>query len=363
LSDDDDERLRKELATEVEGTRTLNEFIAHQDYVGHITKPGIPGQIEKVYRDINSMVDTLGLNSRSLKAFVKGQSEPERTKELSIENLDADDEWCLIEIEDLGVLESSLEKDLEENTMRDFDAKITGCRELQVDLTKIRGRCAELKRSIDLKTDPELVKAAKMAPLSTEQTAVMNDLRRDFTNFQKQLVDTEAGIAMLRAKLASHGGGSSKNGVPQKVPTVEAVERTIRKMTSMAEKKSGDLDVLEIQMRKLNVIGSNVSSREGSPFVTPPTSARKGRRLIRTPGSVDGHGAFFTPKSSRSALGGSIMSSRNGANGTPRKPMDQVADDDVRLYSERARRLLANNKLLREALLQREFRVRELDDV
>ena len=32
----------------------------------------LPGQIERVYRDINSMIDTLGLNGRSLKAFIKG---------------------------------------------------------------------------------------------------------------------------------------------------------------------------------------------------------------------------------------------------------------------------------------------------
>ena len=98
LSDREDEKVREELDTEVEATTTLAPFLAHQDYVGNINKPGIPGQIEKVYRDINSMVDTLGLNARSLQAFIKGHEEMYKDGGRSGEDLEDADDWVLIEI-------------------------------------------------------------------------------------------------------------------------------------------------------------------------------------------------------------------------------------------------------------------------
>ena len=60
LSDEEDVRVRELLASEVEPSMDLEPFIAHQDYVGRVNKLGIAGQIEKVFRDINSMIDTDG---------------------------------------------------------------------------------------------------------------------------------------------------------------------------------------------------------------------------------------------------------------------------------------------------------------
>jgi nucleoporin NUP159 len=59
------------------------------------------------------------------------------------------------------------------------------------------------------------------------------------------------------------------------VPTVEAVEATIRKMTAMAERRSGDVDVLEVQMRKLGLAGGGRGG--GSSSGSPSTPTGKGR--------------------------------------------------------------------------------------
>ncbi|MCJ1474151.1 hypothetical protein MMC13_002809 [Lambiella insularis] len=364
LSDREDEKVREELATEVEPTTSLEPFIAHQDYTGNIDKPGIPGQIEKVYRDINSMIDTLGLNARSLEAFTKGHSEMNKDGGRDREDLESDADWVLVEIADLAAVENSIGSDLQQGRLRNVQDKIESCRELQKDLAKIRTRNAEIKRQVYARSDPDKIEALRAAPLSPEQSALRHDLRKDFTNFQKLLTEAEEGISMLRAKLTSVEGGN-KGGSGQKVPTVEAVERTIMKMTGMVEKKSGDIDVLELQMRKLNVIG-NIASREGSPFVTPPTSARKGQALMQTSSSsssINGNGAFFTPRSGKSTLRDSMASSAGGMNRTARRKMSQVTDGEVKRYGEKVKKRREVGGLLKEALIKRGVRVRGLDDI
>ncbi|MCJ1399270.1 hypothetical protein MMC11_002472 [Xylographa trunciseda] len=361
LSDREDEKVREELATEVEPTRTLDSFIAHQDYVGNINKPGIPGQIERVYRDINSMIDTLGLNTRSLDGFTKGHSELNKDGGRTREDLESDADWVLIEIADLAAVENSIESDLEQGRLRGIPEKLNNCREMQQEISRMNKTNAEMKRTIKARSDPNKVAALRFAPLSAEQSLMQHDLRKDFTNFQKLLAEVEEGVSLLRAKLASVESGKSK-GATRKVPTVEAVERTILKMTGMIEKKSGDIDVLELQMRKLNVAG-NVSSREGTPFVTPPTSARKSA-MVRTPASmtsVNGNAAFFTP-SSRGIFRNSVASNTSGMNGTPRKRMDQITDEDVKMYGEKAKRRKEVNNSLKDALKKRGIRVRGMDD-
>ncbi|MCJ1394297.1 hypothetical protein MMC18_007175 [Xylographa bjoerkii] len=362
LSDREDEKVREELATEVEPTRTLDPFIAHQDYVGNINKPGIPGQIERVYRDINSMIDTLGLNARSLDGFTKGHSEMNKDGGRTREDLDFDNDWVLIEIADLNAVENSMESDLEQGRLRGISEKLHSCREMQRELSKMKKRSIEMKRMVKARSDPSKIEALRSAPLSAEQSVMQHDLRKDFTNFQKLLAEVEEGVSLLRVKLATVESGKSK-GSMRKVPTVEAVERTILKMTGMIEKKSGDIDVLELQMRKLNVAG-HVSSREGSPFVTPPTSAKKSA-LIRTPASMsslNGKAEFFTPRSSRGTFRDSMASNTNGFDGTPRKGMGQLTGGDIKTYSDKAKRRREVNHSLKAALNRRGIRVRGIDD-
>ncbi|KAI4150412.1 MAG: hypothetical protein LQ340_004091, partial [Diploschistes diacapsis] len=247
LSDQEDEFIRERLAAPLEPKLELEAFVAHTDYVGESAKPGIPGQIERLYRDINSMIDTLGYNSRTLQEFTQGQYVHVNENGRDKEDLSTPRKWTLVEIEDLSTLETSLLHELESGRLRSVDDKIADIQALQRDLAKLRARQNDLKRTVDSRTDPDNLDAQRAMPLSAEQSIQRHDLRRAFASFQASLCRTEEAISVLRAKLASTSASApSKRRSPQKqkhkVPTVEAVENTIRKMTAMAERKSGDVD-------------------------------------------------------------------------------------------------------------------------
>ncbi|KAJ5303109.1 hypothetical protein N7476_009908 [Penicillium atrosanguineum] len=324
LSDDDeDERLRADLARPVEPVSTLDPFLPHQDYMGETAKPGIAGMIERLYRDINSMVDTLGINARSLESFLLYQQ--------SAETSDADD-WvdtlkgdqpadildekvCLEDIDKLDYIIICLNQSLDEQRVQGVEEKLEQCRDmLTKDIVTLRGQCASIRKTLDAHTDTGSILTA---PLSAEQAALQHDLRTAFTQIQARMADLEQGVSLLRAKIADiprpDGSGSGR-----KRPTVEAVSSTIATMMSMAEGKSSDIDVLEAQMRKLGIdlnSSSASASREGSPFATP----RKNNGLIpATPGSrgsIDGS-AYHTPESAsrgvnfRASVNGSAKHSR-----------------------------------------------------
>ena len=376
LSDDEDEKVRRELETEVERTLTLEPFLAHQDYVGNINKPGIPGQVEKVYRDINSMIDTLGLNARSLEAFLKAHSELYKIGDRSREDLESDADWVLCEIEDLVVIQTYLEEQLKAGRLPDVQEKMDICHELQKDLAKLRSKRNDIKRAVDAKSDPDRITALRSASLNAEQASLQHDLRREFTSFHKLLSVAEQGIVVLKAKLTSLDAvnGNSNGSGASKVPTVEAVTNTILKMTNMVEKKSGDIDVLETQIRKLRDLSlsgnsrAGSSSREASPFLTPPTSTRKTRQplLPRTPasvGSANGSSTFYTPRSGQSLFGFGESVGSNGITPTRPKRMDQVRPVEIQRYGVKTKRRKEINVLLKEALVKGGVRIRPLDEV
>ncbi|KAI9736879.1 MAG: hypothetical protein M1818_005930 [Claussenomyces sp. TS43310] len=360
LVDEEDVSVQRYLDSDVVGTLHLDEFIAHQDYVGHSDKNSIPAQVEAVYRDINSMIDTLGINARALKSFMKGHTEqykdPPRTKE----DLEGDDEWCLVEIENLrSIIEKELTKELAEGCVKDVAGKLEICNDLERDLAKLRAKHDDLKMIMATQTHPEQIAAIRSQPLTTEQAAQQHDLRRDYTNVQKLLAEAEESLTLLRVKLAAQTGGISKAGSG---PTVEAVTRTIMKMTNMAEKRSGDIDVLENQMRKLRMssVTSN-GSREASPFATPLRSS------ARSPGKGSSHALFYTPESVRdspSRFRNSMRSSVNshGGDSPARKKMSGFTDDDKRrLKSDAARRKDVMDRL-KAALAKSGTRMRLMDD-
>lgn len=394
LSDREDEKVREELDTEVEATTTLAPFLAHQDYVGNINKPGIPGQIERVYRDINSMVDTLGLNARSLAAFIKGHEEMYkddggRTRS----DLEEASDWVLIEIEDVGNLEGQLHTQLAESRVPDVQSLLDGCRDLQHHLVRLRHKQHDLQRTLVARTQPDAVDARRAAPLAAEQAALQHDLRRDFSHLLKRLADAEEAVSLLKAKLASSQSHHGKQAGRQKcaVPTVEAVLKTVLTMTAMAEKKSGDVDVLETQMRRLALTSataagsvngiahgaSGVRSRDASPFATPPPPAssfsKSSRSMPRTPASGGSGSIFFTPGTGGGSFrSSSLLGSRGdgGVRSTPRKKMDAVTEEDVRVYREKMTRRKEVCGKLREVLSGgeggrggRKGRVRGLDDL
>ena len=237
------------LESDIEPTKTLDDFTAHQDYIGNDTKPGIGGQIETVFRDVNSMIDTLGLNARSLQAFVRGHEE--KYKEAGRERSDLEDgeEWCLVEVQDLGTVQKGLEEDLENGRGSGVADKLAELSDLHSDAARLRSKTAEAKKQIAARTDTEKRATQRNAPLDADTEIQQTQLRQVVTKAQKLMQEAEEALSMLRAELASTP--ASRGTKQHTTPTVEAVTNTIMKMTAMIEQKSGDVDVLEAQVRRL----------------------------------------------------------------------------------------------------------------
>ncbi|KAJ6160957.1 hypothetical protein N7470_004353 [Penicillium chermesinum] len=325
LSDDDeDERLRADLARPIEPVSTLDPFLPHQSYTGDTTKPGIPGMVERMYRDINAMIDTLGINARSLESFLLHEQPPQPSDPGNwIKILESeqptdllDEKFTLQDISNLDEIFAALTVALEKGRVQGVEEKLEQGRELLTkDIVALRGQCASIRKTLDTYTDSA---AILVAPLPSEHAALQQELRTEFTRIQGRLAEAEEGVSLLRAKIADiprTDGDASRHSM--KRPTVEAVASTISTMMSMAERKSSDIDVLEAQMRKLGVDTTSPApaSREGSPFTTP---RKNGVRFPTTPGSrssIDGS-AYHTPDSASRAL--NFRNSINGSAKTTR---------------------------------------------
>ncbi|KAG5996095.1 hypothetical protein E4U54_002661 [Claviceps lovelessii] len=350
LVDEEDDEVQKVLATEVEGTLHLDEFIAHSNVVPP-AKESVPAQVEAVYRDINSMIDTLGLNARAVKAFTKGHRENAAEDGRSKHDLELPDDWVLCEIDDLGnVLDHELHADLEDGRVQDLEGKLETCQELSRDMQRLRAKQEDLKRVMMAKMDPDQAEYARTLPLSAEQAAQQNELRREYANFTKLLTQAEEALTILKTRIATVSSSSGRLGA--NVPTVEAVMRTISKMTWMAEKRSGDIDVLETQLRKMKI---GPDSREGSPMVTP-----QGRRSI-----------MMSPDSTPSrnlrqslALSSSVMSLGGAARATPpRKKLSGFSKEEKGdLMDKRSRRQTVLSKL-KDSVGKRGVNVWSMEDV
>jgi nucleoporin NUP159 len=362
LVDDEDERMQEFLASDLVATRTLDEFVAHSEYVGLAKKDSIAAQVETVYRDINAMIDTLGVNARALKSFIKGHEEQYKDGGRTREDLEDDEDWCLVEIEDLSsIVEKDLGHDLESGRIKDMADKLETCSDLQKDLIKLHAKMEEVNKFRAAQSDPKFDSKARAQPLSAEQAAQQHDLRRAFTNFQKLLSEAEEGLTILKAKIVSQAPSNGHtNGSTG--PTVEAVMRTITKMTSMAEKRSGDIDVLENQMRRLR-FGSAASprSREGSPF-TPQTT----RASVRNPGTSSTYGLFYSPESTKDTprFQNSLMSSTSSHmfSSPPRKKLSgYTPEEKAQIRRKFARKKEVTNRL-KEALRKSGPNVKLMDD-
>lgn len=339
LIDEDDERNQAYLEQEIVPTKILDEFITREDYIADAAKDSVPFQVEALFRDINSMIDTLGMNARSLQCFIAGHTDhvdEERTRK----DLEEPEHWCLSEITDLSrIVERDLAEELEEGSIQDTAQKLRILLDLENDIAKLRLRKDEFFRSFSSALDPEHAAICRSQPLTTEQAAHQNSLRREFASIQKLVAEAEEASIMLRTKLASVASASKgRSG-----PTVEAVMRTVKKLTAMAEKRSGDVDVLENQMRRMN-FGSSIRSRENSPFNTPSKLAmRLGNMSIGpdrpfTPeGSMMGSRAFHNSFSASMRSQGNPFSASIRSNGgglTPRKKMANYTNDERQRLKE-----------------------------
>ncbi|KAF2459477.1 hypothetical protein BDY21DRAFT_338351 [Lineolata rhizophorae] len=394
LIDEDDERVREELAKDIPCKTTLPPFIAHTD-----TAPPLPtdaasvdvsssskdhrmvltAQIRRVYRDINSMLDCLGLNNRAVASFVRGHSElasgAQRTRDdlrdASTKPPGTEGEWTLVELDDLISIVSELEA-ARQRADYDREGIIEDLDVANRNATSMRANVARLRREIEARADPTHMERAIQAPLAPDQAAVRNDLRKGITELRGKLREAEEGIAVLRAQIASRegNGGNEMNRLtrtPAQVPTVEAVARTIRKMTSMVESKRSDIDVLEAQMARLGIDPSKEDvpevgrrSRSGTPGTRqsqvqngfrPSASARWSRSGDATPARTT-KGPFFTPdsntKASFAGSGSPLRRSGRFSTGTGggMGPTGAVDDERIKRYLERQ----AKRKMVKETI-------------
>ncbi|CAG8191462.1 unnamed protein product [Penicillium salamii] len=372
LSDDDeDDRLRDDLAQPIEPVDTLDPFLPHQNYMGETAKPGIAGQVERLYRDINSMVDTLGINARSLAGFLLHE-QPKKQSNIDdwvmVLNGDQpadilDTKMVLKDIENFEEIIASVEKSLNDQRVQGVDEKLSACRDLLTkQIVALLSQFASTRKILDAHTDRV---AILEAPLSAEQGALQHDLRTTFTNLQAHTVDLEQAVSLLRAKIADV---SQVKGAARNRPTVEAVTKTIATMMGMVEGKRTDIDVLEAQMRRLGVDVSSAGtpSREGSPFNTP----RKGAagRIPMTPGSrgsVDGS-SYHTPESAsrginfRASINGSVRKSRlRSVEGAGEL---ELPEEDATVYKAKQTRRQHLNANLKKAFESKQAKVRGVDE-
>jgi nucleoporin NUP159 len=191
LVDEEDDEVQKLLASEIQGSLTLDEFVAHTN-VAPPAKESIPSQVEAVYRDINSMIDTFGLNLRSVKAFTKGHSENAKDGGRTEEDLENPDDWVISEVDALAeVLDEDLYASLEEGRVRNLEDKREACQDLVREMHRLRAKQEDLKRIIMVRKDPDQVEAVRSLPLSAEQAAQQNELRGEFMNFTNLLAEAE----------------------------------------------------------------------------------------------------------------------------------------------------------------------------
>ncbi|KAK3070564.1 hypothetical protein LTR53_010245 [Teratosphaeriaceae sp. CCFEE 6253] len=371
LEDEEDARVQATLARLPEPTKDLPAFLAHQDYVGESDKDGIGNQIERVYRDINSMVDTLGLNAHALQGFVDGHQQLKAEGERGEEDLE-DGDWTLDEVGELGIVQDDIGERLEEGKLVGVQDVLGDVRAEQEDTLGLKAKAVELKKRIKAYTDPAQVAQQRDAPLAAEAQAQQTELRQGVQRVQALLGKVEEAMSLLRADLASaaasHARANAKSTSGSGVPTVEAVTNTIMKMTAMIQEKSGDVDVLEAQIRRLpggiaslklseDYEDQLVASLTGSKLVngstssprastsTPLGASRSRQRMLangdapgmsgmlgsryRTPPSAQQNGArstLFSPEASRLGV------STSSANGTPRRKMVDVTEAEAQAY-------------------------------
>lgn len=356
LEDNEDERLREELQGPIQPTAELEDFVTYQPRAPEEgSKSGVPAQIERLYQDINSMVYTLGINARSLSAYMDYQRHQEQNQAwpsvLNSETpLDAlNDEQVLDDILRLHEGNVVLEELVEDAQINDAAGKLQYCHNMiSQDLLGLRNKLVSVRKTLTMKSTTDKTLSA---PLSADQASIQQDLRKSSALAQSKLVQIEDSLLVLRAKLTELSPQETGNrrqsmfgaSDGRKKPTVEAVSNTIAKMTAMAEKKSADIDVLEAQLRKLEVTGSTANGNVATPNGSPSTS-----RSTRTPASGKSS-VYHTPNSK---FGGSVRST-SGTRPTSNIGAMVVSDEDKERWQMKARRKKEMASILVDVLAER----------
>ena len=376
LEDQEDERIRAQLAQPIEPSRTLDEFVAHQKYAAASDRTGHAAQIEAIYKDINGMADALGWNARSIKSFTEWHKQPQPNHMVdrqAMEDVGADDkdgpwfdQFALCEIKGLKNLEDELSKDLDAGRIQGVHDKLSQLRRLILEKAKLMTRINDIRRQIINRKDPERIESSRKAALPKELADTQKTLRAEYAKLLTFLSQAEEATILLRSRLASHNASGGNTGA---VPSMDAVKKTIIKMTTMAERKNNDIALLESQLRKLglqdpsrptsssspaNVATTPRRSRgtdlrrsiADTPFATPPTKGKMSltelNRRALTPEVKDdtpskGYGLFYDAQET--------------ATGTELLHLSNMVDDNIKelCQTARTRRPVASG--LRKALL------------
>jgi len=368
LVDPEDEGIQQILQSKLEPSLQMHEFLAVQSKLEALEtgREEVPSACETLWRDINRMIDRLGLNSRSLQSFLLGHRTEFKEGGRHKQDLENPDDWVLVEGAELGaVLDEELTPSLEKGRVRDLERAEETIKSLAKDLAKLRAKEEDMRKIIGSHTDPDQLAVTKALPLSAEQAIQQTELRRSYAAFSKLLAETEEALTLLKARLASAGGASGR----APVPTIEAIIRTINKMTSMAEKRSGDVDVLETQMRRLR-LGSvgpagngstpGPRSREGSPFVSAQAQTPQRRSLLMMASSSSPEKDRLR-ESFASSVGSSSFAGR-GTPSSPRKKMSMYSEEEKRELRAREGRRKGALELLRKSLAKAGPNVSRLRD-
>ncbi|KAK4497498.1 hypothetical protein PRZ48_011949 [Zasmidium cellare] len=362
LEDEAIARVETLLAAPIEPSKDFPFFYTHTDYTGAVEHTGIGGQIERVFRDVNSMIHTVGLNARSLDSFLQGQELLKKPGERTVEDLDDADAWCLGDLPDLSKLLENIGKQLEDGKLEDVRNKLENISEEQSEALKLKAKTTEMRKQIQAHTDPTQVAMRDAAPLSAETQAQQAELRQGVQRVQTLLSEVEQKMSMLRADLAALSRkDGQKNGAP--VPTVEAVTNTILKMTAMVQQKSADIDILEAQIKRLpngmaslrldddyeddlasRLADNRLLTNRSSPAATPPRRPRmaaNGDPLGMS--GMFGMSRFQTPPSNRRSTrftpeASGLGRSTGSLGASTRKKMSEVTTEEVDMYQSRVQR-------------------------
>jgi len=225
-------------------------------------------------QSLNSMIDTLVVNSKALSTSLLYQGSPkERGFSRWMETLSGehpasilDEDMVIADIGELGKCIQATDQQRRER-LQHMCRKLKQCKQLLNRVTYLHGQRTGIQKipEVHAVTVPTLSAPLGLSP---EQVNLQRDLREQSAATQKKLAELEEEIIALRAKVAdkiSPDGvtiGTSFAGQLMKKPAMLAVISTITKMTKIAESKGSDIAVLETRMRKLGLDVSAARSRE-----------------------------------------------------------------------------------------------------
>ncbi len=139
-ADPEGDALRAKLEADVPPTRTVPQFLAHRDFAGRDRYSGVGGEIERLYLDIDAMVNALGVNAKHFKAFLQGHGEPAKEEGRSVKDLESEGDWCLVEVPELERMEDELEEELEEGRIQDVSKMKELCHAIRDEIVKRKSK-------------------------------------------------------------------------------------------------------------------------------------------------------------------------------------------------------------------------------